>query len=91
MGRLKDNVFKKCSKGKFKKIGYGSYKSCIKAGGAPLEGTTIKFYMTGLRGKGPSKVGNLFRKCSPKAGKINWKTLGYKSFQKCVKGKAKKI
>jgi hypothetical protein len=33
MGRLKDNIFKKCGKKKFKKLGYRSYKACVKTGG----------------------------------------------------------
>jgi hypothetical protein len=35
-------------------------------------------------------LGKMMKKCSPKSGTTNWKKLGYKSHQLCVKGEFRK-
>ena len=36
------NIFKKCGKGKHSRLGYGSYKACVKGKGMKRGGRTMK-------------------------------------------------
>ena len=71
---------KRCSKGKHRKLGYGSFKTCVKGVMAGKRKTTLK-------GKGATRR----RKAGPKSATVNGRRLFSLSHSKCKgrKGKAR--